>query len=199
MNDVKPFETIDIWELLGEAKRKEICDGYFSKKFNIEKKGKPLSFYFYPNTIQQNEIESNYLNAEFVKRISEKVGLRFVDENEKGADIEENASPVCYANSDEVSDDFKLEILPLTFTAIDILDYINAILHSSNFQKENKEFLKIDFLKVPYPPENRTFWKLVNLGKELRKIYLKENCSDDKTISIDEVNRLIQEIDQIEI
>ncbi len=194
MNNVKPFETIDIWALLGDAKRKEICDAYFSNKLDTEKKEKPLSFYFYPNTIHQNEIESNYLNTPIVKRIAEKLGLRFVDESEKEEEIEENASPVCYANSDEVSDDFKMELYPLIFTGIDILDYINAVFHSSNFQKEN-----IEFLKIPFPPESSTFWKLVNLGKELREIYLKENRSDDEKISIEEVNRLIQEIDQIKI
>jgi len=40
---------------------------------------------------------------------------------------------------------------PDTFVRIDILDYINAVWHSTTYQEKYKEFLKIDFLMVPLP------------------------------------------------
>ncbi len=57
----------------------------------------------------------------------------------------------------------------------DVLDYIYAVLHSSKFREKYKEFLKIDFPRVPYPKDNETFWKLVEKGKKLRELHLMES------------------------
>ncbi|MBK7105450.1 MAG: N-6 DNA methylase [Ignavibacteriae bacterium] len=57
----------------------------------------------------------------------------------------------------------------------EILDYIYAILHSPNYRKKYKEFLKIDFPRVPYPKDKNTFNKLVKLGTELRQLHLLES------------------------
>ena len=59
-----------------------------------------------------------------------------------------------------------------TFAPIDVLDYIYAVLHSPKYREAYKEFLKIDFPKIPYPTEQKTFWKLVDLGSQIRKIHL---------------------------
>lgn len=59
-----------------------------------------------------------------------------------------------------------------TFAPIDILDYIYAVLHSPTYRETYKEFLKIDFPRVPYPSNADTFWQLVALGSELRQIHL---------------------------
>jgi very-short-patch-repair endonuclease len=61
------------------------------------------------------------------------------------------------------------------FAPIDILDYIYAVLHSPTYRDKYKEFLKIDFPRVPYPKDKKTFWKLVELGAELRQIHLLES------------------------
>jgi len=57
----------------------------------------------------------------------------------------------------------------------DIFDYIYAILHSPNYRQKYKEFLKIDFPRVPYPKNKKTFKKLVELGRELRQLHLFES------------------------
>ena len=62
-----------------------------------------------------------------------------------------------------------------TFAPIDILDYIYAVLHSPTYRSTYKEFLKIDFPRVPYPKDVKTFWELVTLGGELRQIHLLES------------------------
>ncbi len=67
------------------------------------------------------------------------------------------------------------EITKGTFAPIDILDYIYAVLHSPSYREKYKEFLKIDFPHIPYPQDTEIFWKLVNLGGELRQIHLLES------------------------
>ena len=62
-----------------------------------------------------------------------------------------------------------------TFAPIDILDYIYAVLHSPTYREAYKEFLKIDFPRVPYPSDVESFWQLVALGGELRQIHLLES------------------------
>jgi len=89
------------------------------------------------------------LNENIVYRISNNLGsLPFVPEKEQGED---------------------------SFAPIDILDYIYAVLHSPSYREKYKEFLKIDFPRVPYPQDRVLFWQLVKLGGELRQIHLLES------------------------
>ena len=61
------------------------------------------------------------------------------------------------------------------FTPEDIFDYIYAILHSPSYREKYKEFLKIDFPRVPYPQDKDSFRRLVKLGTELRLLHLLES------------------------
>jgi len=60
-------------------------------------------------------------------------------------------------------------------TPEDIFDYIYAVLHSPSYRETYKEFLKIDFPRVPYPKDQKTFKALVVLGAELRSLHLLES------------------------
>lgn len=62
-----------------------------------------------------------------------------------------------------------------TFAPIDILDYIYGVLHSNKYRNKYKEFLKIDFPRIPYPENSDYFFKIAQLGKQLRKIHLFES------------------------
>jgi len=62
------------------------------------------------------------------------------------------------------------------FSPIDLLDYIYSVLHSPNYREKYKEFLKIDFPRVPYPEDQKRFWKLVEKGGELRQLHLIESA-----------------------
>ncbi|MBP6855066.1 MAG: N-6 DNA methylase [Candidatus Pacebacteria bacterium] len=57
-------------------------------------------------------------------------------------------------------------------TPENILDYIYAVLHSPTYREKYKEFLKIDFPRVPYPVSKDNFWKLSKLGEKLRGLHL---------------------------
>lgn len=62
-----------------------------------------------------------------------------------------------------------------TFAPIDILDYIYGVLHSNKYRTKYKEFLKIDFPRIPYPENADYFFKVAQLGKQLREIHLLES------------------------
>lgn len=68
-------------------------------------------------------------------------------------------------------------------TPEEILDYIYAVLHSPSYRAKYKEFLKIDFPRVPYPNDKKVFKELVKLGTELRLIHLLESPKVNKFIT----------------
>lgn len=88
------------------------------------------------------------LDKKIINKIAKKLGLKFTNEKEQTAK---------------------------TFAPIDVLDYIYAVLHSPNYRETYKEFLKIDFPRVPFPKDEKTFWDLVKLGGEIREIHLLES------------------------
>lgn len=117
--------------------------------------------YLYRETTDQQKIglsaeRTPNLKPKIVKEIADKAGLIFTIEKE----TTEN-----------------------TFAPIDILDYIYAVLHSPTYREKYKEFLKIDFPRVPYPTDHETFWKLVKLGGEIRQIHLLESPIVDQYIT----------------
>jgi predicted helicase len=114
--------------------------------------------YLYPQTTSQQTLDQTTqrtpnLNPEILKQIAEGLGLKFTNEK--------NTSTSSVTNA--------------TFAPIDLLDYIYAVLHSPSYREKYKEFLKIDFPRVPYPTNQETFWKLVKLGGEIRQIHLLES------------------------
>lgn len=66
-----------------------------------------------------------------------------------------------------------------TFAPIDVFDYIYAVLHSPTYRETYKEFLKVDFPKIPYPADKEKFRRLAGLGARLRKIHLLESGEPD--------------------
>jgi predicted helicase len=122
---------------------------------NMFRRGGPVTFplYLYPEpstqqTLDQQSHRTPNLNAVIVQQIAKGLSLEFTPEKES-------------SNG--------------TFAPVDILDYIYAVLHSPAYRKKYKEFLKIDFPRVPYPKDQNKFWQLVTLGGELRQIHLLES------------------------
>ncbi|WP_177197122.1 type ISP restriction/modification enzyme [Dyadobacter koreensis] len=140
---------------------------YFSVPGSV---GKDYAFplYLYPKLSNQLSLtqpieRTPNLNPEIVAKIAEGVGSQFVSEKEAEVNV-------CFANDPDLRPEF-----PQTFAPIDLLDYIYAVLHSVAYREKYKEFLKIDFPRVPYPKEAEKFWQLVKLGGEIRQIHLLES------------------------
>ncbi len=114
--------------------------------------------YLHPRATNQTSIDQTTrtpnLNPTIVQQIAQKIGLQFTNEKEQD---------------------------PATFAPIDLLDYIYAVLHSPTYRETYKEFLKIDFPRVPYPKDAASFWALVALGGELRQIHLLESATLEKS------------------
>ena len=150
--------AIDNWEHISIT-NKIADDSRVSNR--TKERGYILPLYIYPESVEENTqeelIESNNqneivrtpnLDPKIVADIAKAIGLTFTAEksNEAG-----------------------------TFAPIDILDYIYAVLHGPTYRETYKEFLKIDFPRVPYPSNAETFWQLVALGSDLRQIHLLES------------------------
>ncbi len=65
----------------------------------------------------------------------------------------------------------------------ELFDYIYAVLHSPGYRERYKEFLKIDFPRIPYPTDGEKYRDLVALGKELRQLHLMENLPHSTGVS----------------
>jgi len=138
---------------------KIVDDSFVSNK--TRERGYVYPLYLNPETITQRTFDqakkrTPNLNAEIVNQIAKNIGLTFTDEKETNDN---------------------------TFSPIDIVDYIYAVLHSPSYREKYKEFLKIDFPRVPYPKDQGTFFQLVKLGGELRQIHLMESPILDKLIT----------------
>ena len=80
--------------------------------------------YLYQETLEGKLEKIPNLNKEVLKKIESDLGLKFSEV--KGENSRSEFSPE------------------------DLLDYIYAVLHSPKYRKEFKEFLKIDFPKIPF-------------------------------------------------
>jgi len=100
------------------------------------------------NGVRMPDKKTPNLDKKIINEISQRLGLQFTEEKQK---------------------------TKKTFTPIDILDYIYAVLHSPTYREKYKEFLKIDFPRVPYPENAKQFWKMVELGGKLRRLHLLED------------------------
>ncbi len=139
------------------------------------------SIYIFPlYAHKKNASKTSNLHPEIISQIAKKLSLHFNDEVEY---TQENNSPVCYASSMEVSEDFKIEVFPQSFTPIDILDYLYAIFYSGKFKQKYKNELKKDFPVVPFPKNQIIFWKLVAWGNELRKLHFLESPGVERYIT----------------
>ena len=71
-----------------------------------------------------------------------------------------------------------------------LFDYIYAVLHSPSYRERYKEFLKIDFPRIPYPTDWEKFRDLAELGEELRQLHLMEDLPSKTGITFPVVGSL---------
>lgn len=149
----------------------QVTSSIIDNRFHFSYKGISSIFplYLYPESSGQLSLGSAAtrtpnLNLEIVDQIAKGLGLEFVPERKDG-----------FVPRHDVPEG--------SFAPIDLLDYIYAVLHSPSYRETYKEFLKIDFPRVPYPTDVEKFWKLVALGGELRQLHLMESPSLNQFIT----------------
>ena len=72
----------------------------------------------------------------------------------------------------------------------ELFDYIYAVLHSPNYRTKYKEFLKIDFPRIPYPTNVEEYHRLSALGAELRRLHLMEGLPNSTGVSFPQAGTL---------
>lgn len=60
----------------------------------------------------------------------------------------------------------------------DIFDYIYGVLHSPHYREKYKEFLKVDFPRIPYPKNADEFEHFRSCGNALRELHLMHNVPE---------------------
>jgi predicted helicase len=116
----------------------------------------PLYIYSDDNMLETKAARLPNLNMVLVNKIAEGLSLTFTNEKTDRSE---------------------------TFSPVDLLDYVYAVLHSPLYRERYKEFLKIDFPRVPYPKDKNNFWLLVALGEELRQLHLLEDKKINQLIT----------------
>ena len=109
--------------------------------------GSGYVFPLYLYDAQDGKMRRPNLDMEIVGHIADRIGLQF--EEEKSGNIE-------------------------AFCPMDLLDYIYGILHSPSYREQFKEFLKVDFPRIPYPTDANEFRRVAEIGGELRRVHLME-------------------------
>ena len=110
----------------------------------------PLYLY---HTAGEMQIEAGHrrpnLNPEFIKNISDKLGLTFIEDGR--GDLEH------------------------TFGPEDIFNYAYAVFHSPTYRTRYAEFLKIDFPRLPLTSDRALFKSLAVRGADLVSLHLMES------------------------
>ncbi|MBK6765029.1 MAG: hypothetical protein IPG71_01605 [bacterium] len=134
------------------------------------------------------------LDAKFVAEFAGKLGLTFVEEG--GSGLPPPAPPAKArgkSGAPAAGAAAKKKATPLNppksadrfggrseFGPEDIFYYIYAVFHAPTYRERYKEFLKIDFPRVPLTSNLELFSKLVPLGYELVQYHLLEHPKLDK-------------------
>jgi predicted helicase len=124
--------------------------------------------YLYPEKSSQQSIEETpervpNLNMAIVNKIAASFKLCFVEDDDLLVDLAAEYEGTLYPRY--------------------ILGYIYAVLHSPAYREKYKEFLKIDFPRVPYPTNKDSFFELVDLGLELMDLHLLESPKVEEYIT----------------
>lgn len=128
--------------------------------------------------------DQNYFFPLYLYHDEMKLSLRDPDLIRDEA-ISKDEIPRC-ARNDIFEANFTSEFLQTIKESLDsepmpeeIFYYIYAVLYSPTYRKRYKEFLKIDFPRIPLLSNYGTFKKLSDLGKELVELHLLKHSSLD--------------------
>ncbi len=64
---------------------------------------------------------------------------------------------------------------------VQVFDYIYGVLHCPAYRETYREFLKVDFPRVPFPPSPDVFRRVSEQGEALRRLHLMEEAAIGET------------------
>lgn len=110
--------------------------------------------YIFPLYIYDGFLRTPNLAESIVGQLAEAVGMEYVDPQD---------------GEQQPAD---------TFTPVDVMDYVYAVINTPSYRNTYHDFLQSDFPRIPYPNGKEQFKKLVALGRELRLIQTMERVTD---------------------
>lgn len=139
------------------------------KTFSAYNRNYILPLYLYPDTTCDQAMLEDAAQGESVGKRRPNLDEAIVGQIAKALKL-----PFVSDHEDKAAEDQSC------FSPLDLLDYIYATLHSPTYRETYKEFLKIDFPRIPYPTDAQQFWQLAALGGELRQFHLMEHPALNK-------------------
>jgi predicted helicase len=79
-------------------------------------------------------------------------------------------------------------------TPEDIFDYIYGVLHSPAYRAKYKEFLKVDFPRIPYPKDQTEFEHYKDCGHQLRELHLMHNVPESAVTFTQEGSMVVEQV-----
>ena len=108
--------------------------------------------------------------SEVVEGIASQLGLLFIPERVPGGNV-------CLAHTEEVRPEYRT-----VFSSSDLLGYLYAVWHSSSYIIRHEQFVKGDLSGFSYPKDAEDFWRLVDLGGQLRLLHSREDPGLDSSL-----------------
>ena len=125
----------------------QVTTSMADNRVHYSNKGIPICAPLYLYSPTGDSVRQPNLNMEVVGSIADRIGLIFEAEPSDNEGV---------------------------FSPYDLLDYIYGVLHSPSYREQFKEFLKVDFPRIPYPADAIEFKRIAKIGEELRKVHLME-------------------------
>ena len=80
-------------------------------------------------------------------------------------------------------------------TPEDVFDYIYGVLHSPAYRAKYKEFLKVDFPRIPYPKNADEFEHFRSFGNQLRELHLMHNVPESPVTFPESGSMLVEKVE----
>lgn len=118
---------------------------------------------------------SNFAPLYFYEDMEQKLRLNF--DPKLYAQIREAAGLTGPLVAPDGSDAFRTATGEARSDEVKVFDYIYGVLHCPAYREKYREFLKIDFPRVPFPSSPEVFRRVSQQGEALRRLHLMEDAA----------------------
>ena len=127
------------------------------------------------DTFKHALVNKSMTESAYVSNRTSEIGSTFPlylydDQGNRSSNLDQNIVKDIKAKAPKASDET-------------IFDYIYGVLHSPTYRDKYKEFLKIDFPRVPFPQDQKEFDRYAMLGAQLRELHLMTSSESEKIIT----------------